>query len=103
MGCFCKADSAEDVAIVAKFKKTGQANSKDCELLSLSRFIKVVPPQSIVKTVSIIHECTDLCTVERTTTIAAEREDIQTDKYYSITHDFTNNLYCLNKYCMCDV
>ena len=102
MGCFCKADSAE-VAIVANLKKTRQANSKDCELLSLSRFLKVVPPQSIIKTVSIIHKCTDLCTVERTATIAAEREDIQTDKHYSITHDFTNNLYCLNKNCMCGV
>ena len=76
MGCFCKANLAEYAAIVANLKKTGQANSKDCELLSLSRFIKVVPPQSIVKTVSIIHECADLCTVGRTATIAAEHEDI---------------------------
>ena len=96
------ADS-EEIAIVACLKKTRQTNDKLCELMSFSRFIQTINPASILKTVSVTHECTNTCKVETSATISAEREDIHTDKYYSITHDFTNNLYCLNRYCICSV
>ncbi len=75
-------------------------NECDCPLLTLSSTINAVSPSDILTEVSIIHECNDSCKfVEDGATIQVERETIQS-KRLAYVHDWSNQWYCLNIYCM---
>lgn len=75
-------------------------NEYDCPLLTLSNLFRCIPSICISHSVSVVHECSASCVFRRIiTTAIVERRRVQTQKL-SFVHDFSNNLYALNIYCM---
>ena len=63
-------------------------------------FAKYLLQQSFMHSVSIMHECSSSCTFEHAdTTTVVEREHVTSRKLVFV-HDFSNNLYAFNVYCM---
>ena len=69
-------------------------NECDCPFICLFR---CVSPHSIIQSVCIVHECTPTCMVKHVTTTSQVGKTIS--KVTKI-HDFGNNLYSFNIYCM---
>ena len=80
----------------------GQAvhNEYDCPLLQAELEVTAIPVSSIQNSVSVVHECGASCVfVEQRCQRRIEREMIdKTDLVFQ--HDFSNNLFCLNIYCI---
>ena len=75
-------------------------NHLDCPLLLLTREVFCISPSQVLNSVSILHECIDSCTFKRVRfSKRVEREDIQTTETEFI-HDWNNDTFCLNVYCM---
>lgn len=56
----------------------------ECPLLTLSRNVSFVSSNLVVKTVSIVHLCCSTCSIVESL----------------FCHDYTNDLFCLNIYCI---
>ncbi len=78
---------------------TRTCNEFDCPLFTLSTIFQCNPSDSISHSVSMLHECTASCTFKRGVTETIERENVQSSKLV-FEHDFSNNLYSFNIYCM---
>ncbi len=89
--------AGETAAVVLSYCERGETNAQGCKLIEATQHIKLIDPQDIIQTVSIVHNCNSKCILTRRSKRAIEREDVITDKYYSIEHDFTHNIYCVNK------
>ena len=75
-------------------------NPMDCPLLLLLSVFKVIFSEHIISAVSIMHECSSLCTYTQcSTSYTVERESVTTNTI-TFKHDFCNKLYCLNVYCL---
>ena len=76
-------------------------NEIDRPLMMLSNLILAVRSSSILKAVSMVHECSNTCqfvTVPFPSNIERERVSMSRLQY---KHDYSeNNMYCLNIYCM---
>ena len=104
--CFTTNSTSNNYCLVQLFEKVTDGsqsllNEQNCPLLFLLKVLKVVPSQSIMSTVSIIHQCGDSCKFCDATTYSrkVEREDIEVDGLV-LKHDWTNTMFCLNVYCM---
>ena len=94
--CYCLVREIE----VLKISDVPVTNDFRCPLLFMTSTISTINPLSIVTSASIIHEYTDTCVfAQATTTQRVERENIVTQKL-TLNHDYTNNCYCLNIYCI---
>ena len=76
-------------------------NEYDCPLLYADQKVLVVPADSVLFSVSVVHECSHSCVFtvqpcQRT----VERQVILDSDGIVYQHDFSNNLFCLNVYCM---
>ena len=67
-------------------------NEFECPLLSLTNFFHCVSSNSISQSVSVTHQCTSSCTQIERQTVTAQK--------FTFVHDFCNNLYSFNVYCM---
>ena len=76
-------------------------NELDCPLYCLSRTIFTTAASTVIKAVSMAHECTETCHFDTTEVPRnVERESFSASRLEYI-HDFTGNLmYCLNVYCI---
>lgn len=103
--CFKVREGGSSYCIIQLFEPmdnfgTPLTNEYDCPLLSLTGLFRCVSSYSVVQTVSIIHECTSTCTIKHVaTTSQVERLSIESQKDVFV-HDYTNNLFSLNIYCM---
>ena len=94
-----------DVCLVQKLEAQSCPNGDarldefDCPLLQLTTEIYAISSKQIVKSVSVVHSCTDSCVlVERNTPNLVERESVPTSKI-TFTHDLSNNIFCYNVFC----
>lgn len=93
----------QSVCILQLFEKVGSTgnvqNDRDCPLLFQLDVILLVPSSSILRTVSIVHECSSRCKFvqDRATTKLYEREHVQLSGS-TFNHDYSNHLFCLNVY-----
>ena len=75
-------------------------NEFDCPLLSLTTLFRCISSYSIMQSVSIHHECTPSCVFRHiNTSTQIERETVVSQKLVFV-HDYSNNLYSFNIYCM---
>lgn len=74
-------------------------NEVDCPLLELSHTIFTTLSSSVLKAVSVMHECSTTCHfVSKQIPQNIERESVSVSKL-EFEHDFSSNLiYCLNLY-----
>ena len=80
------------------FERLGITNSYDCPLLELTNELLVVESKTIVREVSIVHECTTSCKyVEKQLSISVERESVNSNQLV-YEHDYQNNYFCFNLY-----
>lgn len=91
------------VAVVLPYKEVGRMSEKNCELVETTNHLIKIHPNCLIKTVSIVHDCNKNCTITTTASVTKEREEINTDKYFSVQHDYEHNQYCINKYCMSSI
>ena len=76
------------------------SNEYDCSLLSLSCIFRCVFAHCVLQSVSVVHECTSTCMVKNaTSSCIIERISVSSQKQLFV-HDYTNNIYALNIYCM---
>ena len=75
-------------------------NEFDCPLLSMTNLCYCIPSASICHSVSVVHECTHTCTFTSIlVSKQVEHESVElVQKYYQ--HDWSNNMYCHNIFCM---
>ncbi len=79
---------------------TVMLNEYDCPLLILNKNIFVLPSRTIVTHILVIHQCTNTCEVTKQSwNILHEREQVANHTLV-LSHDFSNDLYCLNIFCM---
>jgi len=64
-------------------------NDVDCPLLTLTKTFLLVPPSALVSAVSICHQCSSSCTLKE-----------QPNGQLIFKHDWSNDLYAYNTYCM---
>ena len=75
-------------------------NDYDCPLLSLTNLFHCIPAHYVFQSISVIHECTSTCNLQCVyTSSTVERLSIPSQKHMFV-HDFSNNLYSFNVYCM---
>ena len=74
-------------------------NDVECPLLFLSHELFVVSPRSIVRPISIVHQCSDSCSFQEDTVVSHIEYQETTHTSLVFKHDFTNNLYCFNIFC----
>lgn len=75
-------------------------NDFDCPLLILTKDIDCVTPTSLVRSVSIVHQCSSSCVFKETVSrTLVEREAIESRRIV-FEHDWSNDVFCLNNYCM---
>ncbi len=75
-------------------------NEYDCPILTMTATVQEVPVSNVLRAVSVVHQCGESCTFENMAcTTRTEREQVSCNKLTYI-HDFNNNMYCLNVYCM---
>lgn len=76
-------------------------NEYDCPLLHAEQKVTVVPASSVNFSVSIVHECGQSCVFSvQPRQRRVERQVIVDCDNLVYQHDFSNNLFCLNVYCM---
>ena len=76
-------------------------NEFDCPLLSFTNLIYCIPSNFVKHSVSVVHECSHTCMyISALTSKKVEHEGVDVSELV-FTHDWSNNLYCLNIYCMC--
>ena len=76
-------------------------NEMDCPLVERDDHIISLPPHSISRAISIVHECLSGCTFKETEQIqTVERESVKVNKLI-FEHDWSNPHYCWNIYCVC--
>ena len=102
--CF-KVEGGDSYCVLKPFEKiqiggTYIMNDVECPLLELQSRIIVVRSESVVESVSIIHQCTPACSfVQVKRPKVVEREEIeQLTLFYK--HSNKNPMYCLNVYKM---
>eukprot|EP00731_Ephydatia_muelleri_P004904 Em0002g1080a len=64
-------------------------NDIDCPLLTLTKQLLLVPPSTLVCAVSICHQCSSSCTLKE-----------QSNGQLLFKHDWNNDMYAYNIYCM---
>ena len=75
-------------------------NDFDCPLLMLTKDIEYVDPTSLVRSISIVHQCSSSCVFKETVSrMLVEREAIESHRII-FEHDWSNDMFCLNNYCM---
>ena len=76
-------------------------NEMDCPLLVLTKDIHFLPPISLISPVSIVHECSESCKFEYDSYFTiVERESVPASNRCVFCHDWSNDMFCLNVYCM---
>ena len=77
-------------------------NDTDCPMFELSRYIEAVEGCKVLKAVSFVHDCfSEGCHFEEmVTTVPIEREKKVGVNKKVFVHDYSNNLYCFNNYCL---
>ena len=75
-------------------------NEYDCPLLSLTCLFRCIPVHSILQSVSIIHQCSPTCTVQCVSASRTVEILSVPSQTHVFMHDFSNNLYSYNIYCM---
>ena len=75
-------------------------NDRECPLLTPTQHIKAINTNTILSAVSIVHECTDDCKITTTRKTIVERENVTIPDGYHVEHDYSNDFFCLNVYCM---
>ena len=77
-------------------------NDFECPLLTQTDTVLLVPPHWVQSSVSIIHQCTDTCIfTDSGIRRRIEREEVHVHRQNLLyKHDWSNNLYCLNIFCM---
>jgi len=76
-------------------------NEFDCPLFSLTNLFRCVVSNSILQSVSIIHECTSSCMLKRVNTASQVEREVVVEQKLQFEHDYcNNNLYSCNMYCL---
>ena len=75
-------------------------NEFDCPLLELTEKFEVVPSVDVLKSVSVIHACSGTCISTPKKRTLLEREEVEVKTLKTIKHDYTNNMFFLNLYCI---
>ena len=77
-------------------------NDFDCPLLSLTKTLYFATPKSLVCSVSVVHECSSSCVFrrQRSSATTVEREKVLNESSLVYEHDWSNEIVCLNMYCM---
>ena len=74
-------------------------NDFDCPLYTLTNEIYIMPVSSLIKPVSIIHSCTELCKfTDNLSFVHKEREQVARNELLFL-HDFSNNTFSYNIFC----
>ena len=72
----------------------------DCPLLTFGNLIYCLASNCVKRSVSVVHECSHTCSfVPSSTQKRIEHEDVCVSELV-YKHDWSNNIFCLNVYCM---
>ena len=106
----CKNENGNSLCIVRGlkflFSQEGDlvTNEFDCPSLMLTRTVFVTKPSTVLKAVSVIHECGARGSCKfamRQCQRTIEREQLYLSSRVEYEHDYcTNRMYYLNVYCM---
>ena len=76
-------------------------NEVDCPLLVLTKDIYFLSPFDLLSPVSVIHECSESCKfVYDDPFRLVERESVKVSNRCVFFHDWNNDMFCLNVFCM---
>lgn len=75
-------------------------NEFDCPLYTLSNNFCCISPEAMLTPVSFVHQCNQTCKfVHKSSSLNIERESVDQSSV-CFEHDWSNDLYCLNVFCI---
>ena len=80
-------------------------NEYDCPLLLLwNQTIRCIHAECVISSMSVMHECSDTCTVSVQSYSRAVERQLEKDHHLTFQHDYSKTLFSLNVYCLnsCD-
>ena len=89
MATFVTESNPQWYCILNTFELLGVQNSLNCPLMVLTNDLVIVPSSSVENSISICHECGPMCTYKE-----------HGNGKITYVHDWTNNMYAFNIYCM---
>lgn len=75
-------------------------NEYDCPILSLSDLLYTLKSTCILKAVSVMHECTSNCVIEKSSYDRAVEHESVSYSQLVLKHDWSYKFFSLNVYCM---
>lgn len=107
LACVRVTSSNTEICIIRKLQPLTtpsgdpKVNNFDCPLLHMTAQLYGVSPSTIIKSVSVVHECADSCKIDEGSYAQCEleRETISRRNIMLFKHDFSNDLFCYNIFC----
>ncbi|KAL5496712.1 hypothetical protein EMCRGX_G013056 [Ephydatia muelleri] len=94
--CFCIVRYMEPVMNGTALR----LNQFDCPLFTLTNILRVLPSVNISCSISVVHQCSTTCVLkEKAVETTLERHKVTQNTLF-LSHDWSNNLYCYNVFCM---
>ena len=96
----CLETTQQTFSVARMFTSLSITNEYDSPILALSDTLILIPSKQVLKSVSIFHLCNSDCKfVNKSSTLSIEREILTVSTLF-LQHNYTNDFYFLNIYCM---
>jgi hypothetical protein len=102
LNCFSVREDGLSYSVVRPLDSMGEnlLNEYDCPILTMSNLVYCIPSTSVLYPVSVVHECNNSCVfVSGIISRAVEHEKVDSAQL-CYHHDWSNNMYSLNIFCM---
>ena len=106
VGCVSASERSSEFCIVRQLEFVESTNTQpilneaECPLLWLTSKLIAVKPTDILKPISIVHECTSLCSVKEDVVSRRLERELTTQQLLTFRHNFSNNMFSFNIFCI---
>ena len=75
-------------------------NEYDCPLLTLSKTVFCISSSNVLRSVSVVHECTESCNFKTARVCSKSGKTGHVCNTLVYCHDWNNPIYCYNVFCV---
>ena len=95
-----KHESGKSLCVVQFFHQLDSVDDRNCPLIRLSNVFMTVESVSILTAISVVHRCNKRCELKVTRKrFHVEREQCTLNSL-TLAHNFSNDMFIVNIYCM---
>ena len=99
--CFTHTEETEGKVLVEKLTGVAsQTQEQWCPMVRVLPVIIKIDSIDVIRSVSIVHHCTNTCKFVRNSKHFIEREAVTNTNKLSVQHDYSNDLFLYNMYAL---